>query len=128
MHKKHLTAIIRHTLYRYTYYNNYKGELKTMKRRVHDTSVVYYWFDHLLLRHNGDAEKVQQAIAAHDFDTFMKFVNKYPTYVSKDGVREIYFPEYAHVFDEETDEEIGKIYIMNRENFNKIDSSDFECG
>lgn len=99
-----------------------------MKRRVHDTSVVYYWFDHLLLRHNGDAEKVQQAIAAHDFDTFMKFVNKYPTYVSKDGVREIYFPEYAHVFDEETDEEIGKIYIMNRENFNKIDSSDFECG
>ena len=77
-----------------------------MKRKVHDTVVLYYWFDHLLLRHNGDAEKVQQAIASHDFDTFMKFVNKYPTYVSKDGVREIYFPEYAHVFDIETDEEI----------------------
>lgn len=100
-----------------------------MKRKVHDTSVIYYWFDHLLLRHNGDAEKVQQAIAAHDFDTFMKFVKKYPPYLAEDGVtEEVFFPAYATVYDETTDEAIGELNIMNRENFNKIDSSDFECG
>ena len=58
----------------------------------------------------------------------MRLVKKYPPYTAEDGEKEVYFPEYAHVFDEETDEEIGKINIMNRENFNKIDSSDYECG
>ena len=41
------------------------------------THVAYYWYDHLLLRENGDAEKVQKAIKEHDFETFMSFYHKY---------------------------------------------------
>ena len=42
-------------------------------------TVTYYWYDHLFLRTNGDAEKVQKAIKEHDFETFMFYYDKYQT-------------------------------------------------
>lgn len=94
--------------------------------------IVYYWYDHLVLRDNGDAEKVQKAIKEHDFDTFMKFYDKYPPFYTHDvefGRCEIpYFPKTATIFLKKTGEIIGEIYITIREGFELIDESEYECG
>lgn len=47
-------------------------------------TVTYYWYDHMLLRENGDAEKVQKAIREHDFETFMSFYHKYQNISSEE--------------------------------------------
>ena len=44
-----------------------------------DCSVIYYWYDHLVLRDNGDAKIITEAISKGDFETFCKIKNKYPT-------------------------------------------------
>lgn len=81
--------------------------------------VVYFWYDHLLLRENGDAEKVERAIEKKDFDTFMRFKKKYG---------ESYFPDYAYSYADEDDMDGTEIDIRIKENFDRIDSSEYECG
>ncbi len=78
---------------------------------------VYFWYDHCVLRGNGEAEKVEAAIAAKDFATFMRFKEKYG---------ESYFPDSAYVFDSEG--ELEELDIRVRENFDRIDRSEYECG
>lgn len=81
--------------------------------------VVYFWYDHLLLRSNGEAEKVEKAIKEKDFDTFMRFKKKYG---------ESYLPNYAWAFADDDDMDGTEIDIRIRENFERIDSSEYECG
>lgn len=93
-----------------------------------DTYVMYYWYDHLLLRSNGDAEKVQKSIEDHDFDAFMKFVDKYPPYTAEeDGVLIPFFPPVAYRMNEDGDT-IEEINVFTPEGFAQIDESEFECG
>jgi hypothetical protein len=87
--------------------------------------VIYYWYDHLLLRKNGDANKVQQAIKNHDFATFMDFYNKYSAN-NYDGL--IFFPEHASIFSKASEEIIGWIDVTTKEGFNLIDDNEYECG
>lgn len=97
-----------------------------------DFIIIYYWYDHLVLRDNGDAEKIQKAIKEHDFDTFMKYYKKYPPFIIEDeefGKCEIhYFPDTASIFSNKTNEIIGMIDITTKEGFDLIDESDYECG
>ena len=86
-------------------------------------NVTYYWYDHLLLRENGDAEKVQEAIKNHDFETFMNFYQEYQEGKEDDIC---FFPEYAHIFLD--DEYVGEYYILSKYGFNQITDSEFECG
>ena len=79
--------------------------------------VVYYWYDHLLLRASGEAEIVQRAILNHDYKTFMEYYKKY----GKE-----YLPEYATIHYE--DGKVSRLEILTEENFNKITHSEFECG
>ena len=89
------------------------------------THVTYYWYDHLLLRKNGDAEKVQEAIKNHDFKTFINFYNKYEK--NSDEEKDIvFFPSYAHIFI--NDDYVGEYYILSEYGFNQITDSEFECG
>ena len=96
-----------------------------MKKLVHRTDVIYYWYDRGELRKNGDAEIAMNAILNHDFDTFMKLREKYPP--DPDG-EFIYFPDHASVYDSETEEIIDQIDVTIPENFNKIDDTDYEWG
>ena len=88
-------------------------------------TVNYYWYDHLMLRENGDAEKVQKAIEEHDFDTFMKFYLKY-TNITSDGEDIVFFPKYATIW--KYDEPIGEVNITTRGGFEMITDSEYECG
>ena len=83
---------------------------------------IYYWYDHMELRSNGEAEKVSTAIEAKDFDTFMKFKKKY----SKRKWE--YFPNVIHVWDEEVCDFVEELDVNVRENFNKITHAEYECG
>ena len=89
------------------------------------THVTYYWYDHLLLRENGDAEKVQKAIREHDFDTFMSFYHKYQN-ITSEGEEIIFFPEYARIYI--NNDYVGEYYILSEYGFNQITDSEFECG
>ncbi len=80
--------------------------------------IVYFWYDHLLLRSNGDAKKVEQAIADHDWPTFMRFKKKYG---------KNYFPDFAFVCDE-NDEIVEELDVRIKENFDRIEYSEYECG
>ncbi len=89
-----------------------------------DIEVVYFWYDHLLLRKNGDAEKVTQAIENGDYDTFMMYYNKYNNKYNKDDL--IFFPEYASIF--YRDSWVGTIDITTPIGFSMITFSEYECG
>ncbi len=86
-------------------------------------TVTYYWYDHMLLRENGDAAKVQKAIKEHDFETFMNFFNEYNAN-AEDGI--VFFPEYATMW--QYDEPIGEVDITTRGGFEMITDSEYECG
>ena len=86
-------------------------------------SVIYYWYDHLLLRETGEAEIVTKAIEQHDFYTFKKIFDKYPA--TKNCV---YFPTTAMVFDDDKDDFVDEIDITTPDGFAKIDASEYECG
>jgi len=90
---------------------------------------IYYWYDHLVLRYNGDAKKVAAAIEAKDFDAFMELKRKYSNYqggVVQDNSE--FFPDVIHVWDNEVNEFVGELDVNVRENFNKITHSEYECG
>ena len=82
------------------------------------TKIVYFWYDHMVLRSNGDADRVKKAIQDHDFETFMAYKKRY----GKE-----YFPDTAAMIGEDGSF-IGNIDITIEENFNKITRSEFECG
>lgn len=92
--------------------------------------VIYFWYDHLVLRENGDDKIVTKAIQTHDFDTFIKYYNKYPPFkVTDEEFGELtipYFPNTALIFD--GDEIIGTIDITIKKGFEKITDSEYECG
>lgn len=81
---------------------------------------IYYWYDHLVLRYNGDAEKVTAAIEAKDFDSFMELKRKYSN--------SEFFPDVINVWDNEVNDFVGELDVNVRENFNMITHSEYECG
>lgn len=90
---------------------------------------IYYWYDHLVLRYNGDAKKVEKAIEDKDFDAFMELKKKYTG--RKEGIAQaswVYFPDVIHVWDNETNDFVDELDINVRENFMKIDHTEYECG
>lgn len=102
-----------------------------MKRILNENcQVIYCWYDHLILRENGDAKIVQQAIADGDYDTFIKMYKKYPdkTVINELGQQYyiVYFPSTAEIW--YNDEIIGSLDITNEIGFSMITSSEYECG
>ena len=95
-----------------------------------DIAVIYHWYDHQILRHNGDAKIVEEAIENGDYDTFIKIYNKYPSYTINDkefGECEVvYFPDTADILYK--DQIIGEIYITEPIGFSMITDSSYECG
>lgn len=90
--------------------------------------VHYQYYDHLEIRNTPDEKELERIFKNHDFEGFKKMVKKYPSYIDSQGYEVVYFPETAFVYDNSTDDFVGEINIMNKENFNKIDSAEFECG
>ena len=88
-----------------------------------DVEVHYQWYDHLVLRDNGDAEIVTKAIEEGDFDTFIEMVKRYSPN-DENGL--IFFPNEAYLY--YRDEIIGRINIMSQTGFSLITSSEYECG
>lgn len=82
---------------------------------------IYYWYDRMVLRYNGDAEKVTAAIESKDFDAFQALKRRY----NKHGE---YFPDVINVWDNEVNEFVGELDVNVRENFNMITHSEYECG
>ena len=83
---------------------------------------IYYWYDHLVLRFNGDAEKVSAAIETKDFDTFLKFKKKYSR------SKWLYFPDVIHVWDDSVGDFVEDLDVNVRENINMITHAEYECG
>jgi hypothetical protein len=94
-----------------------------------DVSVHYCWYDHLILRENGDAKIVMKSIEDGDFETFMKMYEKYPPskidYYGKE-IDLIYFPDEAFLWYK--DDIVGFINITNPTGFSLITSAEYECG
>lgn len=88
-------------------------------------TVTYYWYDHMLLRENGDAVKVQKAIKEHDFETFISFYYKYQN-ISTEEDDIVFFPSYATMW--QYDEPIGEVNVTTRGGFEMITDSEYECG
>ena len=84
-----------------------------------NVKIIYYWYDHLLLRKTGEAEKVQEVIKNHDYSTFLDYVNKY-------GAE--YFPQKAYILSAETDEVLGFLDMAKEEAFRMVMCSEYECG
>ena len=95
-----------------------------------DVAVIYHWYDHLLLRNNGDANIVTKAIEEGNFQTFINIVKKYPSTYEYDpefGEYEMpFFPRTASLI--YRDNHIGEINIMNPIGFSLITHSEYECG
>lgn len=80
-------------------------------------AVCYLWYDHCLLRKDGEANRICEAIEAHDFETFNKYRAKY-------GAE--FFPETAFVFQGE--DLLGLVNILAPEDFARITIAEYECG
>lgn len=87
-------------------------------------TVIYFWYDHLLLRKTGEAKTVQEAIRSHDYEAFKRIRDKYEP--NPEGL--CYFPATACVYDEGSEELVGEIDIMTPDGFAQITDSDYECG
>lgn len=103
-----------------------------MKRYIHDNRpegsyCIYYFYDHLLLRRTGEAEKVIEAVRNKDFKTFKEIFDKYPPYKAYDGVEEIFFPTTANLRTADG-EFIKEVDITTPEGFAMIDEAEYECG
>ena len=85
-------------------------------------AVVYFWYDHLELRNNGDAAKVEQAIATHDLAAFSAIKAKYEP--NERGW--VYFPEKAFVYRD--GKLAGELDITTQEGFAQITEHEYECG
>lgn len=79
--------------------------------------VVYLWYDHCLLRKDGEANRICEAIEAHDFETFNKYRTKY-------GPR--FFPDTAFVF--ENGDITDMLNILLPDAFATITTAEYECG
>lgn len=92
-----------------------------------DIEVLYFWYDHLILRENGDAQKVTDIINNGDYEAFMRYYHTYNTkYYSKDGDKILFFPPTAALFYQ--DQLIGEIDILNPLGFSMITYNEYECG
>lgn len=87
-----------------------------------EVEVIYFWYDHFALRNNGDAERVAQAVAAHDFDAFKRIRDKYEP--NEQGWT--YFPEVAYIWRDH--EQVGTVNVMTPGGFSLITYSEYECG
>lgn len=87
---------------------------------------IYYWYDHLILRNNGDAKEVDRAIRGKDFDAFMKIKKKYLRKEYNPN-KWLFFPDVIRVWDAGKGI-VGELDVNVRENFNKITHHEFECG
>lgn len=95
-----------------------------------DVEIIYFWFDHILLRENGDAEKFTKAIVDGDYETFMKYYdyynNKYKYEYDNNGGMICFFPDKAAIFYQ--NEFVGHIDITSPLGFSMITFSEYECG
>jgi len=99
------------------------------KKKLHDplpnaggVEVIYFWYDHYVLRATGEAEQVAQAVAAHDFAAFKRIRDKYEP--NEHGWK--YFPNAASVWNGR--DYVGTIDVMNPAGFALITDSQYECG
>lgn len=84
-------------------------------------NIIYFWYDHGVLRKTGEADAVQAAIKRKDFATFDKIRRKYP---ERNDV--VFFPEYAVQFC--ASGKTRKINITTQAGFERITSSEYENG
>lgn len=89
-----------------------------------DCEIGYFWYDHFILRENGDVEIVQRAIEEGDYDTFMEMYNKYEHQEKYNFWH--FFPDEASLLVNDT--VIGYIYITKPEGFKLITFNEYECG
>lgn len=84
--------------------------------------VIYFWYDHCVLRNTGEAELVTKAVADHDFDAFVRIRDKYEP--NEHGWK--YFPNAASVWNGR--DYVGTLDIMNPAGFALITEAQYECG
>ena len=84
--------------------------------------IIYFWYDHCVLRETGEAELVTQAIKNHDFETFTAIRKKYPT---RDDV--CFFPRYAYDYSS-NDKRVKRVDITRKSGFDRVTRSEYECG
>ena len=90
-----------------------------------DVEIVYHWYDHLLLRDNGDADIITTAIKNGDYDTFIQYYNLYNNKYFNGDESIIFFPAYPSIF--YNGEIIGTIDITKPLGFSMITNSEYEC-
>lgn len=95
--------------------------------------VIYNWYHHGMIKE--DRNKIEKAIKDKDFETFIHFYKIYNSFGIQHGqinkkfdafCPTIYLPDTAIVY--EGDQIIEEICILDKNNFNKITFSEYECG
>ena len=79
---------------------------------------IYSFYDHGVLRFNGEADAIEKAIMEHDHDTFMKYYRKY----EGNGM----LPRFASCFFENT--MIFDVDMTDECAFNLVSESEYEWG
>ena len=89
--------------------------------------VMYFWFDHCLLRGTGIEKHITEAIEKHDWIQFRTYQEMLNNMVSdgQNNEKWIYLPNHVHV--EYEDGEYAR-FDMTEELFNEIEFSEYECG
>lgn len=90
-------------------------------------NVIYYWYDHLLIRQLPDIEKaIDSCIKNHEYDVFKQwqFLLNYRDKIN-DCEFLIYLPDSVFVEYEDGDYDT---LPMTEELFNKISYNEYECG
>ncbi len=91
-------------------------------------SVIYYWFDHLLVRECPKLlSLIETAIKEHDFLTFKYLQFILNNQKTDDGSPSlVYLPNYVSIYYK--DEDIPLHIQLTEEVFDMITASEFECG
>lgn len=88
--------------------------------------VVYYWYDHLLIRQSKPLlQLVENSINNHDWNTFSILQNILNNTRDIDGRKYVFLPDNAVVYYEDGSSDSRE---LTEDLFNKIDSSGYECG
>jgi len=88
--------------------------------------VVYYWYDHLLIRQSRPLlQLVQNTINNHDWNTFLILQSILNNTMDIEGNTHVFLPNDVIVYYEDGD---SASRGLTEDLFNKIDDSSYECG
>lgn len=88
--------------------------------------VVYYWYDHLLIRQSRPLlQLVENSINNHDWNTFLILQDILNNTKDIDGNTYVFLPDDVIVYYEDGGSASRE---LTEDLFNKIDSSSYECG